>query len=270
MSESKGKRKAALPPSGPSAPQKKSRRAKRRASAAVVTPFPDDDADDVTQTKVEEVEPKQVEKKEDVKTEDVKTEEENGEGSGDDDIEDLDNLSDEDRIFLDKTANKEEDDDEPRGVVYIGRIPHGFYEDEMRKFFSQFGEITRLRISRNKKTGKSKHYGFIEFRHLEVAKVVAETMDGHLMFNHILRVKLMDEEKIHPKLFVGANKKFRVLPRKRLHAKRHNRKREPEEQKKLEKKLIKKDSSRKKKLAALGITYDYPGYAASVPPKAKE
>lgn len=50
-----------------------------------------------------------------------------------------------------------------RGVIYIGRIPHGFYEDELRKYFSQFGEITRLRLSRNRKTGNSKHYGFIEF-----------------------------------------------------------------------------------------------------------
>jgi RNA recognition motif-containing protein len=34
-------------------------------------------------------------------------------------------------------------------------------------------------------TGKSKHYGFIEFKHKEVAKIAADTMDGHLMFNHV-------------------------------------------------------------------------------------
>jgi len=37
------------------------------------------------------------------------------------------------------------------GVVYLGRIPHGFYEDQIRGFLSQFGDITRLRLSRNKK-----------------------------------------------------------------------------------------------------------------------
>ena len=36
------------------------------------------------------------------------------------------------------------------GTVYLGRIPKGFYEDEMRSYFSQFGEVTRLRLSRNK------------------------------------------------------------------------------------------------------------------------
>jgi len=40
---------------------------------------------------------------------------------------------------------------EDRGVVYLSRIPHGFYEDQLRAYFSQFGDITRLRLSRNKK-----------------------------------------------------------------------------------------------------------------------
>ncbi len=38
------------------------------------------------------------------------------------------------------------------GVVYVGRIPHGFYENEMRQYFSQFGTISKLRLSRNRKT----------------------------------------------------------------------------------------------------------------------
>jgi nucleolar protein 15 len=40
---------------------------------------------------------------------------------------------------------------EERGTIYLGRIPHGFYEDEMKGYFSQFGDVTRLRLSRNKK-----------------------------------------------------------------------------------------------------------------------
>jgi nucleolar protein 15 len=40
---------------------------------------------------------------------------------------------------------------EKTGVVFLGRIPHGFYEDEMRSYFSQFGTVLRIRLSRNKK-----------------------------------------------------------------------------------------------------------------------
>jgi nucleolar protein 15 len=40
---------------------------------------------------------------------------------------------------------------EDAGVLYLGHIPHGFYEDQMRGFFSQFGTVSRLRLARNKK-----------------------------------------------------------------------------------------------------------------------
>ena len=35
-------------------------------------------------------------------------------------------------------------------MVYVGHIPHGFYEKEMKDFFSQFGTVKRLRLSRSR------------------------------------------------------------------------------------------------------------------------
>ncbi|KAF2759594.1 hypothetical protein EJ05DRAFT_302998 [Pseudovirgaria hyperparasitica] len=108
---------------------------------------------------------------------------------------------------------------EERGVIYVGRIPHGFYEHQMRAYFSQFGDITRLRLSRNKKTGQSKHYAFVEFASSEVAKIVANTMDKYLMFNHILQVRTVPKEQVHKNLFAGANSRFKAVPRNKLAAK---------------------------------------------------
>ncbi|PIA53535.1 hypothetical protein AQUCO_00900249v1 [Aquilegia coerulea] len=85
-------------------------------------------------------------------------------------------------------------------VLYIGRIPHGFYEDEMREFFKQFGAIKHLRIARSRKTGKSKHFGFIEFESPEVAKIVADCMHNYLLLEHMLQVHLIPQEHVHPKL----------------------------------------------------------------------
>lgn len=33
-----------------------------------------------------------------------------------------------------------------RGVVYFSHVPHGFYEKEMRQFFTQFGKVTNINI----------------------------------------------------------------------------------------------------------------------------
>jgi nucleolar protein 15 len=102
-------------------------------------------------------------------------------------------------------------DDKP-GVVYVGRIPHGFFEHEMREYFEQFGKILKLRLSRNKKTGASKHVAWIQFESATVADIVAKTMDNYLLFSHILKVKVVPNEQIPPNLWKGANKRFKKVP----------------------------------------------------------
>lgn len=42
--------------------------------------------------------------------------------------------------------------DEP-GVIFVSHLPHGFYEHQLRDYFEQFGQVNRVRLSRNKKTG---------------------------------------------------------------------------------------------------------------------
>ena len=90
----------------------------------------------------------------------------------------------------------------------------------MRAYFSQFGEITRLRLSRNRITGRSKHYAFIEFESVSVAKIVAATMDNYLMYGHILKCKYVASEQLHPEIWKGANRRFKRTPWNRIEKKR--------------------------------------------------
>ncbi|KZT22007.1 RNA-binding domain-containing protein [Neolentinus lepideus HHB14362 ss-1] len=152
---------------------------------------------------------------------------------------------------------------EDRGVIWISRLPHGFYEDQMRAYFTQFGEVTRLRLSRNKKTGRSKHYAFIEFISSEVATIVADTMNNYLLMGHILQCKVIPRDEVHPELWVGANRKWRFVPRDRIARVQHNKAglsptqlRTPEEQEKAERRLLHRQDAKKRKLKELGIKYD--------------
>ena len=108
-------------------------------------------------------------------------------------------------------------------------LPHGFYEDPLRKFFSQFGTVTNLRLSRNKSTGKSKHYAFLEFQSPEVAAIAAEAMDGYFMFKHKLVCQLVAPGKVHEELWKGGNAKFRPPPRQKLERLRLEKPRTPAE-----------------------------------------
>ncbi|KAF8515405.1 hypothetical protein BU17DRAFT_51802 [Hysterangium stoloniferum] len=148
---------------------------------------------------------------------------------------------------------------EERGVIYLGRIPHGFYEDQMRAYFSQFGDVTRLRLSRNKKTGHSKHYGFVEFASSEVARIVSETMHNYLLLGHILQCRVIPKDEVHPELWVGANKKWRVVPRDRVARLQQNKPRTIEQQQRSEARLLARQKKQQAKILASGIDYDMEG-----------
>ena len=76
------------------------------------------------------------------------------------------------------------------GVVYLGHLPHGFYEDEIMGYCSQFGVVKAVKVGRSKKTGRSKGFAFVQFECIEVAEVVAETMNNYLMFSKLLKCEL--------------------------------------------------------------------------------
>jgi nucleolar protein 15 len=79
-----------------------------------------------------------------------------------------------------KTTEETNEADDGRGVIYIGHLPFGFFEQQLKGFFTQFGTVTRVRVSRNPKTGRSRHYGFVEFLERDVAVIAADTMDGYV------------------------------------------------------------------------------------------
>ncbi|KAK2839431.1 hypothetical protein Q5P01_013171 [Channa striata] len=125
------------------------------------------------------------------------------------------------------------------GVLYVAHLPRGLHEPELKSYFEQFGKILRLRLSRSKKTGGSKGYAFVEFECDEVAKIVAETMNNYLMGERLIKCHVMAPENVHEKLFVGSQKEFKKPTFPAL----------------------------RKRLAAHGIDYEFPGFAAQVPQK---
>ncbi|KAJ5787353.1 Nucleotide-binding alpha-beta plait [Penicillium paradoxum] len=158
---------------------------------------------------------------------------------------------------LAKQLKKNGPPEEP-GTVYIGRIPHGFYEHQMKAYFSQFGDITNLRLSRNRLTGRSKHYAFIEFSSTTVAKIVADTMDNYLMYGHIVKCKFVPKEQLHPEVWKGANRRFKVTPWNRIEKKRLEKGKTREQWEKRIESEQKKREAKANKMKALGYEIDLP------------
>uniref|UniRef100_A0A3Q2PYT1 Nucleolar protein interacting with the FHA domain of MKI67 n=1 Tax=Fundulus heteroclitus TaxID=8078 RepID=A0A3Q2PYT1_FUNHE len=151
------------------------------------------------------------------------------------------------------------------GVVYVGHLPVGLFEPQLRSYFEQFGKVLRLRLSRSKKTGGSKGYAFLEFECDEVAKIVAETMNNYLMGERLIKCQVIPPEKVHEKLFVGSQKMFKRPCDPAVS--RYNRKRSAEQIATMTERLLRKESRLRRKLAQHGLHYHFPGFAAQVPQK---
>jgi len=145
------------------------------------------------------------------------------------------------------------------GVVYVGHIPHGFYEEQMTAYFSQFGTVEKLRISRSKRTGQPKGYAFVQFKSASVAKIVADTMNNYLMFNRLLKCELLPLERIHPNTFKGANRPFKKPKSHVYAAARNNKTKSAEKLAKNVSRMKKRKSKSLARLAAAGISFEYPG-----------
>jgi len=153
------------------------------------------------------------------------------------------------------------------GVIYLGHIPHGFYETEIREFFSQFGTVTKVRLSRSKKTGGSKGYAFVEFACDDVAKIVAETMHNYMMFGKLLKCEVIPNDRVHPRMWKGANRKFRFIPRGKNEIRKQNKEKTDKEYEKQVRNILKKEQKKRKKIKRLGVDYEFPGYASEAKTK---
>ena len=157
-------------------------------------------------------------------------------------------------------------------VVYLGGIVYGFFEHQIRAFFSQFGPIERVRLSRNKKTGRSKHYAFVEFADAATAAIVARTMDGYLLMGNILRCRLVpaDAAAARPDLWKGANRRFKTVPWSRIAGRALAR---PATESAWDRRRTKEEARRKRraeKLKELGYEFEGPDLKVAEAPAAPE
>lgn len=150
-----------------------------------------------------------------------------------------------------------------QAVVYIGHLPHGFYENQLRAYLAQYGEVLGVKVARSRKTARAKGYAFVQFRYPEVAQIVAETIDGYMLMGKVLVANVLNPGHKNPFVF-ATSKEFKFINWKRLFMKEKNRTKTPEELKKEVEGLIKNDVARKEKLKSLGIEYSYPGFSALI------
>lgn len=62
--------------------------------------------------------------------------------------------------------------------IYVGNLPHATSEEELREAFEEFGTVDKAAIIKDRDTGRSRGFGFVEMPDQDEAAAAIENMNG--------------------------------------------------------------------------------------------
>ena len=62
--------------------------------------------------------------------------------------------------------------------IFVGNLNYGLKEEELAQLFSKYGEVSSAKIIKDKMTGRSKGFGFIEMPDDSQANAAIQELNG--------------------------------------------------------------------------------------------
>jgi RNA recognition motif-containing protein len=83
--------------------------------------------------------------------------------------------------------------------IYVGSLSYDVTEDDVRDVFSPYGEISSISIIKDKFSGKSKGFGFVEMPKQEEAEEAIKCLDESEMKGRNIKVNEAKPREERPK-----------------------------------------------------------------------
>ena len=78
--------------------------------------------------------------------------------------------------------------------LFVGNLPWSIGDDELRDLFSEFGEVADSKVIKDRDTGRSRGFGFIEMDD-EAGEAAIKGLDGSEQEGREIRVNVAEERK---------------------------------------------------------------------------
>ena len=78
--------------------------------------------------------------------------------------------------------------------LFVGNLPWSTGDNELRDLFSEFGEVTDSKVIKDRDTGRSRGFGFIEMDD-EAGEAAIKGLDGSEQEGREIRVNVAEERK---------------------------------------------------------------------------
>ena len=62
--------------------------------------------------------------------------------------------------------------------IYVGNLNYKFSDDDLKELFEEFGSVDSANVIKDRDTGRSKGFGFVEMENDEEAEAAIEELDG--------------------------------------------------------------------------------------------
>ncbi|OQY27511.1 MAG: RNA-binding protein [Candidatus Cloacimonetes bacterium 4572_55] len=72
--------------------------------------------------------------------------------------------------------------------IYVGNLPYGITEDELRGVFEEFGEVEKVNIISDRFSGQSKGFGFVEMPTNSEAEEAIKALNGESLKGRSIKV----------------------------------------------------------------------------------
>ena len=77
-----------------------------------------------------------------------------------------------------------------KNQIFVGNLPHQVTQEDLKPYFSPFGEITQIFVVKDRETQRSRGFGFVTFATENAASQAVEAMHGKPIDGRPLTVNL--------------------------------------------------------------------------------
>lgn len=83
--------------------------------------------------------------------------------------------------------------------LYVGNLPYTTTEDDLRQMFAAHGDVTRAVVIKDRETGRSKGFGFVDMSNDTQGQAAIEALNGADMKGRPLKVNVSEPKKDAPR-----------------------------------------------------------------------
>ena len=74
--------------------------------------------------------------------------------------------------------------------IYVGNLSYDAAEDDLRQAFESYGEVVSVNIIKDKNTGRSRGFGFVEMASDEAGQLAVDGLNGSELSGRNLNVNI--------------------------------------------------------------------------------